>query len=95
AMIPPLSLQMLAENAIKHNIISDDQPLHLRITVEQDKFLRVENNLQPKRTYEYSSGLGLKNICSRYAYLSEKEVEVQDGPQYFTVKLPLLTLQPA
>jgi sensor histidine kinase YesM len=95
AMILPLSLQMLAENAIKHNIISDDQPLHLRISVEQDKFLRVENNLQPKRSYEYSSGLGLQNIRSRYAYLSGKEVEVQDGPQYFTVRLPLLTLQPA
>lgn len=95
AMIPPLSLQMLIENAVKHNIISDDQPLYLQISVEQDKFLKVENNLQPKRTYEYSSGLGLQNIRSRYAYLSGKKVEVQDGPQHFTVRLPLLTLQPA
>ena len=94
-MVLPLSLQMLVENAIKHNIISDDQPLQIRIYQEGENMLVIENNLQPKISHEYSSGLGLKNIQSRYAHLSGQEVEIQNGSGKFIVRLPLLVLQTA
>lgn len=92
-MILPLSLQMLVENAIKHNIVSDEQPLSIRIYSDGPVTLVIENTLQPKTSHEYSSGLGLKNIQSRYAHLSGREVEIQDGPDRFVVRLPLLILQ--
>ncbi len=95
AMILPLSLQMLVENAIKHNIVSDDQPLSIRIYQGNSDSLVIENTLQPKTSHEYSSGLGLKNIQSRYTHLSGKDVEIQNGPDKFTVKLPLLKLEVA
>ncbi|MEM9833494.1 MAG: histidine kinase [Bacteroidota bacterium] len=94
-MILPLSLQMLVENAIKHNIISDDQPLQIRVYQEGEDILVIENNLQSKISHEYSSGLGLKNIQSRYAHLSGQEVKIQNGPDKFIVRLPLLVLQTA
>ncbi|WKN41253.1 sensor histidine kinase [Tunicatimonas pelagia] len=95
AMVLPLSLQMLLENAVKHNIVSDDQPLRVRIYLENNDSLVIENTLQPKTSHEYSSGLGLKNIQSRYAHLSGREVEIKNGPDKFIVKLPLLTLEMA
>lgn len=95
AMVLPLSLQMLVENAIKHNIISDDEPLHIQVYLEEEEFIVVKNNLQLKTSHEYSSGLGLKNIQSRYEYLSKKEISVLNSADEFIVKLPLLNLQPA
>jgi LytS/YehU family sensor histidine kinase len=88
--VAPLALQMLIENAIKHNIISVDDPL--TITISRDgSFLVVENNLQKKNSYgEDSAGVGLENIYRRYEILSSVPVQVEETTSYFRVKLPLL-----
>ena len=88
--VPPLALQMLLENAIKHNELSEERPLQIAISLEGEGYLVVKNNRQPKEIREASSGIGLANIRSRYAYLSEAKVVVNDAPPHFTVKLPLL-----
>lgn len=88
--LPPLALQMLLENAIKHNELSEEHPLQITIFTEDDTRLVVKNNVQPKEIREASSGIGLDNIRARYAYLTEEKVVVTNDGQYFTVKLPLL-----
>ena len=91
AGVAPLALQMLIENAIKHNVVSDDDPLSINLYAENG-FLVVENNLQKKTTVEdeSSSGLGLANICKRYEFLSNEKVRVLEDEHRFTVKLPTL-----
>jgi two-component system LytT family sensor kinase len=87
--IIPLTLQMLVENAIKHNVLSQKMPL--TITIEsRGEFIYVENNYQPKEVLEYSSGLGLKMIANRFAYLTRQPVEIIPGAQTFLVKIPLI-----
>ena len=93
--IPPLALQMLLENAVKHNELSDECSLRITISVEGDTYLVVQNNVQPKEIRESSSGIGLANIRARYAYLTDKGVVINDDPPYFTVKLPLLRTEPS
>jgi sensor histidine kinase YesM len=87
---PPLVLQMLVENAIKHNVITTDKPLVVNIT-ERDGYVEVSNSLQPKiiRTDE-STGVGLSNIRQRYHYLVNKEVLVSQTGDLFLVRLPLI-----
>lgn len=87
--IAPLTLQLLIENAIKHNIISKKYPLKINIFME-DNSLIVKNEVQLKQTKEYSSEMGLKNIQSRYGYLTNRKVEVDEGIKDFTVKIPLI-----
>lgn len=86
--LPPLSLQMLIENAIKHNVISIERPLAI-IIYTRDQKLVVENNLQRKEI-ENSTGLGLENIRNRYKYLGSDSVEIKETHDKFSVKLPLL-----
>ena len=88
-MIAPLTLQLLIENAVKHNVISRKRPLQVDIRVE-DNTLVVRNNLQRKEVREYSSQLGLKNIRSRYAFLTDKPMEVLETDQEFVVRVPLI-----
>jgi sensor histidine kinase YesM len=87
-MIPPLVLQMLVENAIKHNVISEDHPLFISIYLKED-YIIVENNLQKKNALEDSTGIGLENICKRYEFLTDKKVQVTQDKN-FKVRLPIL-----
>jgi len=89
-VIPPLALQMLIENAIKHNVISKENPLSIKIESDH-QYISVENNLQKKKV-ENSTGVGLNNIKKRYEYLSNKEVEILETSNNFKVKLPLLKI---
>jgi hypothetical protein len=89
--VAPLALQMLIENAIKHNIISEEQPLTIELHREED-WLVVTNTLQRKKILpEESNGLGLENIRSRYAFLSDKKVEVIEQTEKFVVRLPVIS----
>lgn len=88
--IVPLSLQLLLENAVKHNIIASEKPLQIRI-YEQDGSLVVENNNRPKASLEKSTKVGLSNIKQRYALISKEPVEVISNSELFQVKLPLIT----
>ena len=87
--IPPLSLQMIIENAIKHNVISKDNPLVVKIFVEDNEYLVIENNISPKIEKEPSTGVGLENVRNRYLYLTGKVVIVKNENGAFIVKLPL------
>jgi LytS/YehU family sensor histidine kinase len=88
--IPPFSLQLLIENAIKHNSISFEEPLQISISNDNDKNIVVWNNLQPKISVEKSTKIGLENIQKRYLLLSKKEIEIFKNGTQFLVKLPLL-----
>ena len=88
--VAPLGIQMMVENAIKHNIISDDMPLKIEMEIE-DGFVIVKNNLQKKKTINSGKEpLGLENLKKRYAYLSDVPVEVIESDSKFIVKLPLI-----
>lgn len=89
--IPPLSLQMLIENAVKHNIISKDKPLFIDIFIE-DTFISIKNNLQRKKS-STSTKVGLINIQNRYKYLTEKEVKIIETDNVFLVSVPLLNVR--
>lgn len=87
--IPPFTLQLLVENCIKHNVVSLDKPLRIRLYSEND-FLIVENQLQLKRTTEASTGIGLQNIIDRYSHLANKKIEILPTDTLFTIKLPII-----
>jgi len=89
--LPPLVLQMLIQNCIKHNVVTSDQPLEIRISCQKDT-IRVENNLNPKKGV-VSTGKGLKNIRDRYSLFSNKHPEILKTDSSFEVKLPLLTVE--
>lgn len=88
AEIAPLTLQLLVENAIKHNVTSKDRPLKIEIITEDD-YLYVKNVLQLKEA-SYSTHTGLKNLIKRYHMLTEKEIEILEEENLFIVKVPLL-----
>ncbi len=87
--VAPLSVQMLIENALKHNVISAESPLRVSLRAA-DGYVSVANNVQPKTALAASTKVGLQNIIDRYRLLTERPVEVQQGGGLFTVRLPLL-----
>ncbi|MEP6675133.1 MAG: histidine kinase [Ferruginibacter sp.] len=87
--IVPLSLQLLMENAIKHNIASSEKPLTIKVFAENGHLL-VSNNLQIKNQPNESTGIGLDNIRNRYKLLGDNEVTVTESGEHFTVSIPLI-----
>lgn len=90
--VVPLSLQLLLENAVKHNMVNNKHPLHIKI-YEDNGYLVVENNLQPKQIVGKSSGVGLSNIKQRYQLLTDKQVNINQQANRFAVAIPMLTKQ--
>ncbi|WP_026993759.1 sensor histidine kinase [Flectobacillus major] len=90
--IVPMALQMLLENTIKHNIVSVEKPLTIRLYTD-NPYLILSNNLQPKAVYtSESTHTGLSNIVQRYAYLSSIDVQIIKTDNEFIVKIPMLKL---
>lgn len=92
AKIIPLSLQLLLENAVKHNVVTSSRPLRLRVH-EENGMLVIKNNIQEKSVVRKSSGVGLQNIKSRFSILTDREVQINDANKEFSVKLPMLSQQ--
>ena len=92
AKVVPLSLQLLLENTIKHNVVSENKPLRIKIYIENN-YLIVENNLQKKEVLQERKGVGLQNIVNRYALISERKVLVEETVDFFRIKIPILTKQ--
>ncbi len=87
--IIPLSLQILFENAIKHNIASRKKPLKIGVFVEEGKLV-IQNNLQRKEQVMYSTKVGLENIKTRYEYFTKETVHLEETPAHFIVHIPLI-----
>lgn len=87
--IVPCSLQLLVENATKHNIVGADEPLHVEI-FSQERHIVVRNNLQPRTTGQQSTHLGLENIRQQYMDITRNSITIEKTDKHFTVKLPLV-----
>ncbi len=88
--IPRMAIQLLVENAVKHNEISNRNPLHITIRTIDDETLEVANNLQPRRGATTSTGIGLNNLRKRYRLLFNKDIEIQEKENnIFSVKISL------
>ncbi|WP_109098609.1 sensor histidine kinase [Aquimarina sp. AU58] len=90
-VIPTLSLQMLVENALKHNYYSKEIPLEISIISIEKSSILIQNNLRVRKQKEESTQLGLKNIKKRYSFYTNQEVLIETEHEYFKVTLPLLT----
>jgi sensor histidine kinase YesM len=89
--ILPMSLQLLIENSVKHNIVSKSQPLNIKITIDnENEYIEVINNIQKKMESVSSTGMGLRNIKERFAYFTDKEIKCEIINNEFRVSLPLL-----
>lgn len=88
--VVPLSLQLLLENAVKHNIISEQKPLLIKIYIDND-VLVIQNNYQKKSVLQDGQGVGIQNIISRYHIITDRKVTIEQNEHTFTVKLPILT----
>lgn len=88
--IAPLTLQLLIENAVKHNQMSSEAPLLVTLVIDQD-YLVVTNLIRLRPKVETSTGVGLTNITKRYQLITDRPVQIQHQPNVFSVKIPLLT----
>jgi sensor histidine kinase YesM len=87
--IVPLSLQLLLENAVKHNVVSTSKPLTINI-YEEGSYLIITNNVNPKEAIGKSTKIGLQNIADRYGLITDKGVKIENNNKTFKVSLPLL-----
>lgn len=90
AKVVPLSLQLLLENTVKHNVASEQKPLHIRIFIEGD-YLVIQNDFQKKEVLQDRKGVGLQNIINRYDIITRRKVLIESNDKTFTVKIPILT----
>jgi LytS/YehU family sensor histidine kinase len=88
-LIVPMTLQLLVENAVKHNEVSEAFPLEINIR-RMDTYLEVENSLRIKKVGEDSKNTGLKNIIQQFSYFTDKQIEVNDTDGKFLVRVPIL-----
>ena len=89
-LILPVSLQLLVENAVKHNTINDKNPLHIRMETIDEKTIRVTNNKNPKLNDNDGSRIGLRNLAERFMLMFDKEIKIEDKADTFSVELPLI-----
>ena len=87
--IVPLSLQLLLENTVKHNVVSSSKPLTISIYEENDSLV-IENNINPKEAIGKSTKVGLQNIADRYGLITQKSVRIENNNKTFKVRIPLL-----
>ncbi|MBF4493448.1 histidine kinase [Flavobacterium sp. JLP] len=92
AKVVPLSLQLLLENTVKHNVVSEQKPLHIRIFIDGD-YLAIQNDFQKKEVLQDRQGVGLQNIINRYGIITNRKVIIEQNEENFTVKIPILTKQ--
>jgi len=88
--LPPMSIQILVENALKHNIVSEQKPLQLFIRSVTEYQISISNNLQERKEQEPSMGMGLYNLNERYKYIAGLEIRVEKKEHEFVVIIPLL-----
>lgn len=92
AKVVPLSLQLLLENTVKHNVVSEQKPLHIRIFIDKD-YLAIQNDYQKKEVLQDRKGVGLQNIVDRYSIVTNRKVLIDQNEKNFTVRIPILTKQ--
>ncbi len=92
AKVVPLSLQLLLENTVKHNVVSEQKPLQIRIYIEAN-YLCIQNDFQKKEVLSDRQGVGLQNIINRYGIITKRKVMIEQTETTFTVKIPILTKQ--
>ncbi len=92
AKVVPLSLQLLLENTVKHNVVSEQRPLRIKIEIDGD-YLSIQNVLQKKEVFQDRQGVGLQNIINRYAIITNRKVMVEETKNAYIVKIPILTKQ--
>lgn len=90
ARIPPLTLQMLVENAVKHNVASEHKPLVITLTQTAGHFLLLKNNKQKRTDQNPSTGIGLPNLKSRFSLVSDRLPTFQEEPDTFKAYIPLI-----
>jgi LytS/YehU family sensor histidine kinase len=88
-MVIPCSLQLLIENAIKHNQFTDENPLHITVSLNGE-YLKVENNIHIKQYASESTRIGLANLSNRYRLVYNKDIVINKEEDKFIVKLPLI-----
>lgn len=88
-LIPPMTLQLLFDNAVKHNEISESSPLSIKIFIDNN-YLVVSNNINPKSGDTSGTGLGIQNLMKRYEILADKDILIERSEHEFVVRLPII-----
>jgi LytS/YehU family sensor histidine kinase len=88
-LVPPCSLQLLIENAVKHNEFTSESPLQISITIDE-KYLKIINGIRPRPSLTNSNHIGLKNLRSRFKLICNNDIAVECNKTNFTVRLPII-----